>query len=56
LELAHPLRLHGEIATDFSDLAFDNIRQFGGSRPLVFAQLAACDCGLRHGISSYRVS
>jgi hypothetical protein len=56
LELAHPLRLHGEIATDFSDLAFNNIRQFGGSRPLVFARLAACDCGLRHGISSYGVS
>jgi len=35
LELAHPLRLHGEIATDFSDLALNNIRQFVGSGQLV---------------------
>jgi hypothetical protein len=32
LQLPHPLRLDGEIATDFRDLAFDNIRQFGRSR------------------------
>jgi hypothetical protein len=56
LELAHPLRLLGKIATEFSDLAFNNIRQFGGSRPLVFAQPAASDGGLRHRISSYGVS
>ena len=49
LELARPLRLHGEVATDFSDVALDKIRQVGRSRPLVFAQPAACDGGLRHG-------
>jgi hypothetical protein len=26
LQLPHPLGLHGEIATDFDDPAFDNIR------------------------------
>jgi hypothetical protein len=26
LQLAHPLRLHGQIATDFRDLAFVGIR------------------------------
>lgn len=31
LELAHPLRLHREIATDFFDLTFDSSRQFGTS-------------------------
>jgi hypothetical protein len=35
--LPHPLPLNGEIATEFRDLAFDNIRQFGGSRPSVSA-------------------
>jgi hypothetical protein len=30
LELAHPLRLHGEIATDLRDLALDSIREIGG--------------------------
>jgi hypothetical protein len=35
--LAHPLRLLGEIPTEFYDLAFDNIRQFGGSGPSVSA-------------------
>jgi hypothetical protein len=56
MELAHPLRLLGEIATQFSDLAFHHIRQFDGSRLLVFAQPATCDCGLRHSISSYAAS
>jgi hypothetical protein len=31
--LAHSLRLHGEITTDFRDLALDSIRQFGTSEP-----------------------
>ena len=34
-QLPHPLRLIGEIATDFDDPAFDNIRQFGGSAQLL---------------------
>jgi len=29
LQLADPLRLDGEIPTDFRDLAFDNFRGFG---------------------------
>ena len=33
LQLPHPLPLNGEIPTEFRDLAFDNIRQFGGSKP-----------------------
>jgi hypothetical protein len=33
LQLPHPLCHHCEIATDFRDLAFDSIRQFGGSTP-----------------------
>jgi hypothetical protein len=37
LQLPHPLPLNGEIPTEFRDLAFDNIRQFGGSRPSVSA-------------------
>jgi hypothetical protein len=37
LQLPQPLRFHGEIATDFSDLAFDNVGQLGRSRPLVSA-------------------
>jgi hypothetical protein len=37
LELPHPLRFHGKIATDFHDLAFDAIRHFGGWRPPVSA-------------------
>jgi hypothetical protein len=49
-------RLHREIATDFSNSALDNIRQFGRPRPLVLAQPAACDGGLRHGISSSGIS
>jgi len=32
LQLPYALRLHSQIATEFLDLAFDNIRQFGGSR------------------------
>jgi hypothetical protein len=35
LQLPRPLRLDGEIATEFRDLAFDSIRQFGRSRPPV---------------------
>jgi hypothetical protein len=37
LQLPHPLPLNGEIATEFRDLAFDDIRQIGGSRPSVSA-------------------
>ena len=33
LKLAHPLRLHGEITTDFRDVAVDPLRQFGASQP-----------------------
>ena len=33
LQLAHPLHLHGQVTTDFHDLAFNGIRQFGGSAP-----------------------
>ena len=32
LQLPHVLRLHSQIAADFLDLAFDNVRQYGGSR------------------------
>jgi hypothetical protein len=32
LQLMYPLRLHGEIAAEFGDLAFDNVRQFGWLR------------------------
>jgi hypothetical protein len=37
LQLPHPLPLNGEIPTEFCDLTFDNIRQFGGLRPSVSA-------------------
>ena len=37
LQLMYPLRLHGEIAAEFRDLAFDNIWQFGGPRSPVSA-------------------
>jgi hypothetical protein len=33
LHLTHSLRFHGEIATQFRDLAFDHIRPFGRLRP-----------------------
>jgi hypothetical protein len=33
LQLPHPFCLHGEIAAQFRDLAFDDIRQFGEPRP-----------------------
>ncbi len=52
MQLPHPLRLHCEIATDFRDLAFDCIRQFGGSAPRPSPQRAAYDFGLRHSIPS----
>jgi hypothetical protein len=32
LQLLNPLRLHGEVATYFGDLAFDNVRKIGASR------------------------
>jgi hypothetical protein len=49
-QLPHPLRLHGEIATNFDDPAFDNIRQFGGSAQLLSPRRAANNSGLRHSI------
>jgi len=51
MQLPHPLRLHGEIATDFCDLAFDCIRQIGGSAPRASPLRAAYDFGFRHSIS-----
>jgi len=48
LELAHPLRLHGEIATDLGDQALDHSWKVGGSGP---PGSSASDwrCGFRHG-------
>jgi hypothetical protein len=34
LQLPHPLRFHGEIATEFRNLAF-NVRQFNRAKPRV---------------------
>jgi hypothetical protein len=56
LHLPHPLRFHSKIATEFHDLTFNNIRQFGGWRPPVRTRRAPCGCGLRHSIPSYRRS
>jgi hypothetical protein len=37
--LAHPLRLHGKITTEFRNLAFDDMWQVGASEPpLSFAR------------------
>ena len=56
MQLPHPLRLHCEIATDFRDLTFDGIRQFGGwaSRPSPWR--AGNDLGLRHSIPPHGAS
>jgi hypothetical protein len=54
MQLPHPLRLYCEIATDFRDLAFDCIRQFGGSAPRPSPRRAAYDFGLRHSIPLLR--
>jgi len=50
LQLAHPLHLLGQIATDFRDLAFNGIHQFGESWPPLSPPLDTY--GLRHGIPS----
>jgi hypothetical protein len=49
LQLAHPFRLHGQIATDFGHLAFDGIGQLSGSEPPVSPPRARSDPGLPHG-------
>jgi hypothetical protein len=45
LQLPHPPYLHGEIATDFPDLAFDSTRQFGGSAARLSPPRADHDSG-----------
>jgi hypothetical protein len=53
LQLPHSLRLHGEIATDFLDLAFDDIIQFDAwVAPTACPRRAAYDSGLPHCIPS----
>ena len=48
LQLPDPLRLLGEIATEFGDLAFYNIGQCGGSRRQLATRRPTCYCRLRH--------
>jgi hypothetical protein len=49
LQLPELLRLHGEIAADFRDLAFDCIHQSVGSAPRP-SRRATYDFDFRHGI------
>jgi hypothetical protein len=48
LQLPYSLRLHGEIATDFRDLAFDDILQFDAWAPTACPRRSAYDSGLPH--------
>src|SRR5205814_3789374 len=48
LQLAHSLHLHGKVATDFRDLAFNGIEQFGGSAPPLSPPRATYDLGFQH--------
>ena len=48
LQLAHPLDLHGQVATDFRDLAFNGIRQYGGSAPPLSRPRGTYDFRFRH--------
>lgn len=50
LQLPHPLRLDGQVATDFRDVAFNSIRQLGESEPPGFSPHGNLDSGLRHRI------
>jgi len=50
LQLAHPLHLHGQVATDLHDLALNGIRQYGGSAPPLSLPRGTNDLGLRHSI------
>jgi hypothetical protein len=50
LQLTHPLHLHGQVTTDLHDVAFNGIRQFGGSAPPLSPPRGTYDLGLRHGI------
>jgi len=50
MQLAHPLHLLGQVATDFHDLAFNGIGQFGGSWPPLSPLRGTY--GLGHGIPS----
>ena len=47
LQLAHPLHLHGHVTTDFRDLTFDGVRQFGGSAPPLRPPRGTYHLGLR---------
>jgi hypothetical protein len=49
LQLPHPLRLDGQIATDFNYLSFNGIRRSGGSPAALSSPRRTSHVGLRHG-------
>jgi len=51
LQLAQPLHLHGHVTTDFRDLTFNGVRQFGGCAPLLSSPHGTCDSGFRHRVN-----
>ena len=53
LQLAHPLHLPARSA-NLRNLAFNGIRQFGGSAPPLSPPRGTYDLGLRHGIPQGR--